>query len=133
MTFGYISQYANGLNNNSQIRRSMDMIYQRGADYLVTLTGDTFVSSMELQVQLYADDILVGTMAIVPFNVSQTGGTYTYNFNIRPYDYLSNYIKSEHYQTYYLKFLGLYHTKLILLLVYFDFLHYCYFLNTKEV
>lgn len=100
MSFGYISQYANGLNSNSQIRRSMDMIYQRGATYEVVLTGSTYEKSMELLVQLYADDTQVGNMSLVPYDVSQSGGTYTYKFNIRPYDYLSNYIKSEHYQYY---------------------------------
>jgi len=41
MSFGYPTQYANGLNSNSQLRRSTDMIYQRGGEYQVILTGDT--------------------------------------------------------------------------------------------
>ena len=102
MNFGYPTQYANGLNNNSQIRRSTDMVYQRGGSYQVTLTGDTYNSSLVLDVQLYSDDRQVGSMNVVPYNVSQSGSTYTYNFNVRPYDYLSNYIKSEHYQYYWL-------------------------------
>ena len=102
MSFGYPTQYANGLNNNSQIRRSTDMIYQRGGEYQVTLTGSSYQSSLYLDVQLFSDDTQVGNMSIVPFNVSQSGSTYTYKFNIRPYDYLSNYIKSEHYTNYYL-------------------------------
>ena len=101
MSFGYPQIYANGLNNSSQLRRSTDMIYQRGGQYGVTLTGNTYNASLELQVQLFSDDRQVGAMAIVPFNVTQSGNTYTYNFNIRPYDYLSNYVKSEHYQSYY--------------------------------
>jgi len=102
MSFGYPQQYANGLNSNSQLRRSMDMIYQRGGTYEVILTGSSYQQSMELQVELYSDDVLVGQMSIVPYNVSQSGATYTYRFNIRPYDYFSNFIKSQHYQYYYL-------------------------------
>lgn len=78
------------------------MIYQRGATYEVVLTGSTYEPSMELLIQLYADDTQVGNMSVVPYNVSQSGGTTTYKFNIRPYDYLSNFIKSQHYQYYYL-------------------------------
>ena len=100
-TFGYPTQYANGLNSNSQLRRSTDMIYQRGGEYQVILTGDTYNASLELQVQLFSDDRQVGAMSIVPFDVNQSGNTYTYKFNIRPYDYLSNYVKSEHYQYYF--------------------------------
>lgn len=102
MAFGYPQLYANGLNNNTQLRRSADMIYQRGGTYQVVLTGDTYQQSLELDVDLFSDDRKVGRMSIVPFEVSQTGSTYTYKFNIRPYDYMSNYIKSEHYQTYWL-------------------------------
>ena len=102
MSFGYPTQYANGLNSNSQIRRSTDMIYQRGGEYEVILTGTSYNASLELQVQLFSDDRQVGAMSIVPYNVSQSGATYTYKFHIRPYDYLSNYIKSEHYQYYWL-------------------------------
>jgi hypothetical protein len=102
MSFGYPTQYANGLNSNSQLRRSTDMIYQRGGTYEVILTGTTYESSLELNVDLYSDDRKVGRMSIVPYNVAQSGNTYTYKFNIRPYDYLSNYVKSEHYTNYYL-------------------------------
>lgn len=102
MAFGYPQQYANGLNSNSQIRRAVDMIYQRGASYEVILTGDTYESSMELDVDMYSDDEKVGRMQLVPYDISQSGATYTYKFNIRPYDYLSNFVKSEHYQYYYL-------------------------------
>ena len=100
MNLGYANLYANGLNSNSQIRRSVDMIYQRGADYQVVLTGDTYISSMQLSVDLYSDDLPVGKMTLVPYDISQSGATYVYNFNIRPYNYLSNYIKTEHYQYY---------------------------------
>ena len=101
MSFGYPTQYANGLNSNSQLRRSTDMVYQRGGEYEVILTGSTYNTSLELQVQLFSDDRQVGAMSIVPYNVSQSGSTYTYKFHIRPYDYMSNYIKSEHYTNYY--------------------------------
>jgi hypothetical protein len=102
MSFGYPTQYANGLNSNSQLRRSTDMIYQRGGEYEVILTGDTYNASLELQVQLFSEDKQVGAMSLVPYDVSQSGTTYTYKFNIRPYDYMSNFIKSEHYTNYYL-------------------------------
>lgn len=100
--FGYPQLYANGLNNNSQLRRSTDMIYQRGGTYEVVLTGDTYFQSTVLNVDMFSDDRKVGRMSLVPYNVSQSGSTYTYKFNIRPYDYLSNYVKSEHYTNYYL-------------------------------
>jgi len=102
MAFGYQRLYSNGLNSNTQIRRSTDMVYQRGGTYEVVVTGDTYQSSMELDVDLYADLEKVGRMSIVPYNVSQSGSTYTYRFNIRPYDYLSNYIESQHYSYYWL-------------------------------
>jgi hypothetical protein len=102
MTFGYPSFYANGLNSNSQLRRSTDMIYQRGGTYEIVLTGDTYQTSMQLSVDLYADDDKVGRMSLVAYDISQSGGTYTYKFNLRPYDYLSNYVQAEHYQYYWL-------------------------------
>jgi len=101
MSFGYPQIYANGLNSSSQLRRSSDMIYQRGGEYEVILTGNTYNASLELQTQLFSDDRLVGNMSIVPYDVGQSGNTFTYKFHIRPYDYLSNYVKSEHYQYYY--------------------------------
>jgi hypothetical protein len=100
MSFGYQQLYANGLNSNTQLRRSVDMIYQRGATYEVVLTGTTYESSMQLVVDQYSNDNKVGTMSIVPYDVSQSGATYTYRFNIRPYDYMSNFIKSQHYTSY---------------------------------
>jgi hypothetical protein len=72
-TFGYPQQYANGLNNNSQLRRSADMIYQRGGTYEVVLTGNTYSTSLELDVDLYSDDRKVGRMSIVPYNVKECG------------------------------------------------------------
>jgi len=63
MSFGYPTQYANGLNSSSQLRRSTDMIYQRGGEYEVILTGTTYSASLELQVQLFADDRQVGAMS----------------------------------------------------------------------
>jgi hypothetical protein len=78
------------------------MVYQRGGTYEVVLTGTTYQSSMELDVDLYANNDKVGRMSIVPYDVSQSGSTYTYRFNIRPYDYLSNYVESQHYPFYWL-------------------------------
>ena len=50
MSFGYPQLYANGLNSNSQIRRSVDFVYQRGGTYEVVLTGTTLEPSVELVV-----------------------------------------------------------------------------------
>jgi len=102
MSFGYQTLYSNGLNSNTQLRRSTDMVYQRGGTYEVVLTGTSYQSSMQLEVDLFSDDEQVGTMSIVPYDVSQSGSTYTYRFNIRPYEYLSNYVQSQHYQYYWL-------------------------------
>jgi len=100
LSLGYASLYANGLNNNSQIRRSVDMIYQRGGSYDIVLTGNTYIPSMVLDVDLFSDDSKVGRMSLVPASVDLSGSTYNYTFNLRPYNYLSNYIQTEHYQTY---------------------------------
>jgi hypothetical protein len=102
MPFGYPQIYANGLNSNTQIRRAVDMIYQRGATYEVVLTGDTYQTSMELVIDMFSDDQKVGTMSIVPYTTTQSGATYTYRFNIRPYDYMSNFVESQHYSSYWL-------------------------------
>jgi hypothetical protein len=103
MSFGYGAITSGSpINSYSQVRRSVDMIYQRGNTYNINLTGTTYVPSMEMAVDLYADDIKVGNMTVVPYNVSQNGAVFTYNFNVRPYDYLSNYIQSEHYRFYWL-------------------------------
>jgi hypothetical protein len=99
MSFGYPVNTV-GFSNNTQIRRSVDMIYQRGATYEVILTGTTYEESMELVVDLYNKDIKVGQMAIVPYDTSLSGATYYYKFGIRPYDYMSNYIESQHYNEY---------------------------------
>lgn len=101
-TFGYQSLYSNNLNSNTQLRRSTDMVYQRGGTYEVVLTGDTYISSMRLDVDLYLNVEVVGRMSVIPYNVSQSGSSYTYRFNIRPYDYMSNYVKSQHYGYYWL-------------------------------
>lgn len=100
-TYGYASLYANGLNNNTQLRRATDMVYQRGANYNIVLTGTSYESSMELDVDLYSDGSKVGRMQLVPYNVV-TGGTNYYYFNLRPYDYLSNFVESQHMQYYWL-------------------------------
>ena len=100
MSFGYSQIAGTSINSYSQVRRSADMIYQRGNTYNINLTGDTYVQSMELSVDLYADDVKVGNMSVVPFEVSESASVYTYRFNVRPYDYLSNYINSEHYTSY---------------------------------
>jgi hypothetical protein len=98
--FGYQRLYANNLNSTSQIRRSTDMVYQRGGTYEIVLTGDTYQSSIEMDVDLYANGDKVGRMALVPFSTTQSGSTYTYKFNLRPYSYLSNYVQSQHYENY---------------------------------
>jgi hypothetical protein len=78
------------------------MVYQRGATYQITLTGTTYETTMELDVDLYGSDSKVGRMQLVPFSVTQSGGTYTYDFNLRPYDYMSNFVQSQHYTYYWL-------------------------------
>jgi len=102
MAFGYPQLYANGLNNSSQLRRSTDFAYQRGATYEVVLTGSTYETSMELDVDLYANASKVGRMSVVPYNISQSGSTYTYKFNVRPYDYFNNFIDAQHSEYYWL-------------------------------
>ena len=102
MSFGYPQLYANGLNSNSQIRRSADFVYQRGGTYEVVLTGSTLETSMELVIGIYSDYEKVGQMAIVPYDTYLSGITYYYKFNIRPYQYLQNYLETEHYQYYWL-------------------------------
>ena len=99
MSFGYPVNTI-GFSNNTQIRRSVDMIYQRGATYDVILTGTTYEESMELVVDMYNKDVKVGQMSLVPYDISLTGSTYTYKFGIRPYEYMSNYIETEHYTKY---------------------------------
>ena len=101
MAFGYQSLYANGLNSNTQLRRSTDMIYQRGGTYEVVLTGTTYEPTMELDIDLYSNDKKVGRMSIVPYQIN-SGSTFTYRFNLRPYTYMSNYVQTEHYQYYWL-------------------------------
>jgi len=101
-TFGYQRLYSNGLNSNTQIRRSTDMVYQRGGTYEIVLTGDTYESSMEMDVDLYSDGSKVGRMSLVPYNITQSGSTYTYRFNLRPYSYMSNYVQAQHYTYYWL-------------------------------
>jgi hypothetical protein len=100
-TFQYASLYPNGLNSNTQLRRSTDMVYQRGGTYEIVLTGDTLAPSMELDVDLYAEGNKVGRMSVVPYSIKSLGfGDIEYRFNLRPYDYMSNYIESEHFQYY---------------------------------
>ena len=101
-TFGYTQLYSNGLNSNTQLRRSTDMVYQRGGTYGITLTGDTYVSSMQLDVDLYGNNSKVGRMSLVPYEITLSGSTYSYYFNLRPYDYMSNYVQSQHYTYYWL-------------------------------
>ena len=101
MSFGYPQLYSNGVNSNTQLRRSTDMVYQRGGNYGITLTGTTYESSMEMDVDLYANDTKVGRMSLVPYRIT-SGATITYYFNLRPYDYMSNYIQTEHYTNYWL-------------------------------
>lgn len=100
MAFGYPILYANGLNSNTQLRRSVDMVYQRGGTYEVVLTGSTLETSIQLDVDLYGEDLKVGRMSLVPYSTLLSGSTYYYRFNLRPYDYMSNYVKTSHYSTY---------------------------------
>lgn len=99
-TFGYAKLYANGLNSNTQLRRSTDMIYQRGGTYEIVVTGDTLESSLELDVDLYNNGIKVGRMSIVPYSIKIISYIYYYRFNLRPYDYMSNFVQTEHFQYY---------------------------------
>ena len=100
--FGYQALYGNGLNSNSQIRRSTDMIYQRGGTYTIILEGDTYVSSMEMDVDIYVDGVRKGRQQVVPNSIEAGGPGYIYTFNVRVYDYVSNFLESEHVK-YYLK------------------------------
>ena len=102
MAFGYASYYSNGLNSNTQLRRSTDMVYQRGGTYEIVLTGTTYESDMQMDVDLYGNDSTVGRMQLVPYAVQLSGSTYFYRFNLRPYDYMSNYVQSQHYTYYWL-------------------------------
>lgn len=98
----------NGMNSTSQIRRSADMVYQRGGTYEVIVGSNYYIPSMELVIDMFANDEQVGTMSIVPVEI--TGDLYAsgqslnnevfYKFNIRPYAYMSNYIQSQHYKYY---------------------------------
>lgn len=101
MAFGYRQLYANGLNSNTQLRRSVDMVHQRGGTYEVVLTGDTYQTSMVLDIDMFSNDEKVGRMSIVPYDVTQNGSIFTYRFNIRPYEYMGNFIQTEHYTKYY--------------------------------
>lgn len=96
---GYQNLYTeNGLNSFSQLRRSTDMCYSRGATFEVILTGDTMFPTMELDLDLFVEDEKVGRLSVVPYSIISSGTTYYYKFNIRPYTYLSNFIKSEHHK-----------------------------------
>ena len=99
--FGYQQLYNNGVNSNTQLRRAVDMIYQRGGTYEVVLTGDTYFSSMELDVDIYVEDKLESRMSVVPYSIT-TGTTTTYRFNVRPYNYLQNFVSTQHYNYYWL-------------------------------
>ena len=101
MSFNYIQLYDNGLNDNSQIRRSADFVYQRGGTYKIVLTGTTYEKSIELVVDLYSNGSKVGQMAVVPYTIS-TSYPFTYTFGVRPYSYLQNYLQQEHYQYYWM-------------------------------
>jgi hypothetical protein len=102
MSFGYPQLYGNGLNSTSQIRRSVDFIYQRGGEYEIVLTGSTLEPTMQMIVDLYSDDERVGNFSLVPYDTSLSGSTYYYKFNLRPYSYLMNYVNAQHYEYYWL-------------------------------
>ncbi len=101
-TFNYPQIYSNGLNSNTQIRRAVDMGYQRGATYSITLTGDTYVPSMELVVDQYVNYEKKGRMSVVPFEITSEdySNVWTYKFNVRPYEFLQNFLEAEHYKNY---------------------------------
>lgn len=99
-TFGYVVQYPNGLNNNTQIKRSTDMIYQRGETFTINLQGDTYYPSMEMDVDIYINDVRTGRLQVVPNEVTQPSVNYIYKFNVRPYDFISNFVQSEHAKYY---------------------------------
>lgn len=104
MAFGYPNLYANGLNSNTQIRRSVDMAYQRGATYGIYLTGSTYEQSLEMVVDIYINGVKEGRMEVVPYSVenlpSPNETDVAYKFNVRPYDYIQNFIEAEHYGKY---------------------------------
>jgi hypothetical protein len=100
MPFGYPSLYSNGVNSNTQLRRSVDMVYQRGGTYEILLTGTSLEQSMQMDVDLYNNDVKVGRMSLVPYSINTSGGIINYKFNLRPYDYMSNYVQTAHYSTY---------------------------------
>jgi hypothetical protein len=102
MNLGFAQLYSNGLNSTSQIRRSVDMLYQRGGTYEIILTGDTYIPSIELDIDMYSSDAIVGRMALVPYEFSQSGSTYFYKFNFRPYSYLASFAETQHYQYYWI-------------------------------
>lgn len=97
MALGYIQQFNNGLNSNSQIRRSTDMVYQRGGTFEIVLTGDTIISTMEMDVDLYVSSQKVGRISVVPYSITENNNVFYYKFNIRPYQYLSNFVNPQHY------------------------------------
>lgn len=97
MSLGYQQIFPNGLNSNSQIRRSTDFCYQRGSTFEVVLTGDTYIPTIELDVDLYVEEEKVGRLSVVPYSTIEASNVFTYKFNIRPYDFLSNYLKTEHH------------------------------------
>lgn len=73
------------------------MVYQRGATFEIVLSGDTYIPTIELDVDLYVEDVKVGRLSVVPYSITESSNIFTYKFNVRPYDYLSNYLKSEHH------------------------------------
>jgi len=78
------------------------MIYQRGGTYTIVLESDTYVSSMEMDVDIYVDGVRKGRQQVVPNSIEAGGPGYVYTFNVRVYDYVSNFLESEHVK-YYLK------------------------------
>jgi hypothetical protein len=46
----------NGMNSTSQIRRSADMVYQRGGSYEVIVGSNVYIPSMELVINMFAND-----------------------------------------------------------------------------
>ena len=104
MAFGYPNLYANGLNSNTQIRRSVDMAYQRGATYGIYLTGTTYEQSLEMVVDIYVNGVKEGRMEVVPYSVENlpypNETEYAYRFNVRPYEFIQNFLEAEMYGKY---------------------------------
>lgn len=92
----------NGINTFSQLRRSTDMVYQRGESFDITLIGDEYLTSIFMDIDVYVNGERKTRISVVPFEVLLDNGDFIYKFEFRPYTIIQNYIESEHYQYYWL-------------------------------